>query len=73
MIRELVKNWRQRLSAFLLVSALIVLIDEVVKEGYVFNPADLLTPAITHEKIFLALIVIAMIIGGGKNGRCKPH
>jgi len=63
MISELKKRWRQRLSVALLVSAIMVLIDEAVKEGYVFDPADLLTPAITHEKIFVVLLGVGVILG----------
>jgi hypothetical protein len=31
---ELLKNWRARTSALSLILALIVLVDEIVKEGY---------------------------------------
>ena len=34
-----------------------ILVDEVLKEGYVFSPWDIISPNITHEKIILVLIV----------------
>jgi succinate dehydrogenase hydrophobic anchor subunit len=60
---ELSKNWRARASAVALVLAIIVLIDEVVKEGYTLDPYDFVSPGITHEKIFLALVLLAIILG----------
>jgi uncharacterized membrane protein (DUF106 family) len=60
---ELTKNWRQRLSAISLILALIVLMDELVKEGYTFNVGDLFSPYITHEKIFIILLLLALILG----------
>jgi succinate dehydrogenase hydrophobic anchor subunit len=60
---ELSKNWRARASAVLLVLAIIVLIDEVVKEGYTIDLYDFVSPSITHEKIFLALVLLAIILG----------
>jgi succinate dehydrogenase hydrophobic anchor subunit len=61
---ELTKNWRQRLSALCLVLAIIVLIDEVVKEGYSFDVGDLLAwPPFTHEQLFLLLLVLGLLLG----------
>ena len=44
-------------------SQALVLLHEYVTEGYVFDPIDLITPEITHEKIWLALIIILFVIG----------
>jgi len=60
---ELLKNWRARASAVALILALIVLIDEIVKENYSFDINDLVGPGITHEKIFLALVLLAVLLG----------
>lgn len=60
---ELRKNWRQRLSAFFIILALIVLVDEIVKEGYTIDLYDFVSSSITHEKIFLALVLLALILG----------
>ena len=57
------KNWRLRLSIAFLSLAFFTLIDEAVKEGYVFDPLDVLNPAITHEKLFLIFLVIGLILG----------
>jgi succinate dehydrogenase hydrophobic anchor subunit len=61
--RGLTRRWRQRLSALLLILALIVLVDEIVKEGYTVDLYDFISPSITHEKIFLALVLLAVILG----------
>jgi succinate dehydrogenase hydrophobic anchor subunit len=60
---ELSKNWRARASAVLLVLAIIVLIDEIVKEGYTIDLYDFVSPGLTHEKIFLALVLLSIILG----------
>jgi len=56
--------------AFLLYSiSLWILVDEYIKEGYVLDPHDFITPAITHEKIWLALLIASVILGLGKRLR----
>jgi hypothetical protein len=60
---ELKKKWRARLSAFFLVAALIVLVDEIVKEGYSVDLSDLLAWPPSHEQVFLALLVIGILLG----------
>ena len=47
---------------FALLSAL-TFIDEVVKEGYGFDYRDLFNPALTHEKIFVVFISLAIYFG----------
>jgi len=39
------------------------LIDETMKEGYIFDPLDLINPAITHEKPFLIFLSMDKIVG----------
>jgi hypothetical protein len=60
---ELTKKWRARLSAISLILALIVLVDELIKENYSFDVYDLIGPGITHEKIFLFLVMLAIVLG----------
>ena len=61
---ELKKNWRARASAFLLILALIVLVDEIVKEGYSFDLGDLLAwPPPSHEQLFLLLLLLGLLLG----------
>jgi hypothetical protein len=61
---ELTKNWRARLSAFFIISALIVLIDEIVKEGYSFDISDLFAwPPPSHEQLFLLLLFLGLLFG----------
>ncbi len=63
------KRWRIRLSVALITAAYFVLIDEVIKEGYVFDPTDLLNARITHEKIFVVLMIIGLLLGLKKSYR----
>jgi hypothetical protein len=60
---ELLKNWRNRLSALSLIIALIVLVDEIVKEGYTIDLYDFVSPSLTHEKIFIVLVLLAILLG----------
>lgn len=62
-VESIKKNWRQRLSAILLILALIVLLDEIIKEGYTVDFYDFVSPGITHEKVFLALLLLAILVG----------
>jgi uncharacterized membrane protein (DUF106 family) len=62
-VESLKKNWRQRLSAVFIIAALIVLIDEIVKEGYTLDLGDFLAWPPTHEQIFLVLLVIGILLG----------
>jgi hypothetical protein len=54
---------RLRLSAGLAFLALFVLVDEIIKEGYAFDPADLINSQLTHEKLFLLLLGISLYFG----------
>jgi hypothetical protein len=61
---ELTKKWRLRLATISLVLAVIVLIDEIVKEDYSFDPHDILAwPPFTHEQLFLLLLVLGLLLG----------
>jgi hypothetical protein len=63
-MEELKKNWRARLSAFFIISALIVLIDEIVKEGYTLDPSDFFAwPPPSHEQLFVTLLLIGLLLG----------
>jgi len=67
---ELKKNWRARLSALSLIIALIVLVDEIVKEGYSFDPWDLIAwPPPSHEQLFLLLLFLGLLLGWRRGGR----
>jgi len=67
---ELKKKWRTRASAFLLILALLVLVDEVVKEGYSFDLGDLLAwPPPSHEQLFLLLLFLGLLLGWRRGGR----
>jgi hypothetical protein len=61
---ELTKRWRARLSALTLILALIVLIDELVKEGYSVDLHDFVAwPPFTHEQLFLLLLILGLLLG----------
>jgi succinate dehydrogenase hydrophobic anchor subunit len=66
---------RERLTAIFIMLAALTLIDEVIKEGYAFDPADLLSPQITHEKLFTLFLLLALILGlrRGKQARSKTQ
>lgn len=55
-VREALKQVRRRLGLWLLAGALLTLVDEYLKEGYVFKPSDLLVP-FTHEQFFTLLLI----------------
>jgi hypothetical protein len=54
---------RLRLSAALALLAALVLVDEVIKEGYAFDPTDLINPQVTHEKLFVLLLLASLLLG----------
>lgn len=60
---QLFKNLRKRLSLLFIFLSFYTLVDELLKEGYVFKPSDLFTPEITHEKLFLVFLLLGLIIG----------
>ena len=67
---ELRKKWRARASAFFIILALLVLVDEVVKEGYSFDLGDLLAwPLPSHEQLFLLLLFLGLLLGWRRGGR----
>lgn len=71
-LRELRKKFWQRAVVFPLGVAGVVLLDEYIKEGYLFKPSDILIPG-THESIVLGLILLSAsaAIGGAVRGRGK--
>lgn len=54
---------RNRLSAIFALLSALTLIDEVIKEGYGFDYRDLFNPALTHEKLFVVFISLAIYFG----------
>jgi len=38
-----------------------ILVDELLKEGYIFSLWDIISPSITHEKIILVIVVAYVI------------
>ena len=68
---ELRKNWRARASAFFIILSLIVLMDEIVKEGYTLDPSDLLAwpPLTSHEQLFILFLVLGLLLGVRWHGR----
>ena len=57
------RKWRLRLSLGFLFLAFFILVDEAVKEGYIFDPMDLINPAITHEKLFILFLILGLVLG----------
>ncbi|MEM0445563.1 MAG: hypothetical protein QXO86_03440 [Nitrososphaerota archaeon] len=56
---------RLRASLLLALLALFVLVDEAIREGYLFDPRDIATPTIppSHEQLFIILLSAALILG----------
>lgn len=72
-MRELMKRWRFRISGGFLIASIIVLMDELIKEGYAFDIFDLFNSSITHEKIFAILLIFAIILGLRKSPKAIEH
>ena len=60
-VREALKRVRRRLGLWLLAGALLTLIDEYLKEGYLFKPSDLVATPLTHEQFFTALLILSIL------------
>ena len=61
------KNWHLRLSLSFLFLAFFTLVDEAMKEGYIFDPVDLVNLSITHEKLFILFLILGLVLGLRKN------
>jgi len=57
-----IKKLRKRLTVFLFFITIWLLVDEYIKEGYMFNIDDLFNPHITHEKIFITLLIVIVLL-----------
>lgn len=54
---------RYVLSLVLVFISFLVLLHEFIVEGYVFDPVDIIVPRITHEKIYITLLIIGILLG----------
>jgi hypothetical protein len=54
---------RFRLSLAFLLAAFGLLVDEYVKEGYVFDVADVFRAPLTHEQLFLVFLALGIFFG----------
>jgi len=55
------KNLPKRIEFWLIWLICGILIDELIKEGYLFSMWDAISPSITHEKIILAIVIAYLI------------
>jgi len=60
---ELRKNWRPRLAVTMIFLAFFTLVDEYVKEGYIFDFADFWAAFPTHEQLFIIFLAAGLILG----------
>ena len=60
-VSDLLKEFHKRSLNFLIFFTLFILTDEYIKEGYLFNPREVLTP-LTHENILFAVWITVGII-----------
>jgi fructose 1,6-bisphosphatase len=54
---------RFRLSLAFLLAAFGLLVDEYVKEGYVFDVADVFRSPLTHEQLFIVFLALGLFLG----------
>ena len=63
MLKNLYRLGRVRLFSplgIVIVGALILL-DEVIRQGYFFRPSDIFVPRFTHEKFLVGLFMIGFV------------
>jgi hypothetical protein len=60
-LRELRKRIDRRIHWWYAWTILLILVDEYIKEGYVFNPDDFLKP-LTHENLILLTTVAYTVV-----------
>jgi hypothetical protein len=60
-MKNAAKNITVRAIAFIVIAIAFILIDEYLKEGYVFRPDEIFIP-LTHENITLILTVVLILI-----------
>jgi len=65
----MIKNIKNRLAFLFLTLSFFTLVDEFVKEGYIFDLNDLINLSLTHEKIFLCFLVIGLLLGLRRKAR----
>lgn len=72
--REIKKNLAKRLKMWTVLIIIGILLDEYLKEGYIFNPKDLATP-LSHEQLIITIVLIRLVLnklikkfGGGCGG-----
>lgn len=70
---RIVSKFRARLSAAFIILATLVFIDELIKEGYGFNLYDLYSPTITHEKLFIIFLILAIFFGWRRKNMKKRN
>jgi len=63
MTREILKNWKNRISMAFIFLAFFTLVDEYVKEGYIFYLQDLWVKFPTHEQLFIIFLVSGILLG----------
>ena len=73
LLEQIKKKFWDRLAWLSFISIIALLGDEVIKEGYILNPADLTNP-FAHELWIVILAVMSIVSayiskrGGGKDG-----
>lgn len=58
---DLKKNVHKRINVWLIIVAIALLVDEYVKEGYLFDPNDVIVPA-THENLLFWVFIIFLLL-----------
>ena len=59
--KEIYKKWEKRVIVWLVGLVILLLVDEYIKEGYLFKLSDILCLG-SHENIIMILITVLIII-----------
>ena len=57
------KNWKSRLGMAAIFMAFFTLVDEYLKEGYIFDCGDILATPPTHEQLFIMFLAVGLVLG----------
>jgi len=59
----ILRKHRLRLAVFFATVSFFIFIDEILREGYGFDIVDLVNLQVTHEKLFVVFLMLALVFG----------
>jgi len=72
-VKDGLKKLKDRIRVWLIALLALILVDEVVKEGYLFKFEDLFTLEFTHEKLFAVVAAILVVYEVYQNQKGGDH